>query len=231
MVWYEEYDFISNPFTIKPQEGFDDFYGQKEIVSKVNKNVEKGTMSVVFGPYGTGKTTIMKGIIDRFKGKRKVAYYNSYTSERNIDFEDILIRGGNRISTFFGIKSKDMILLLDEAHNLMKKDFENIEKYFNDGYFKSVVLVTSRVNHTFPEIVEDIVDKNKYELKMFTKDDAINMVEARLEGVDILKGAMVKKIYEASKSPRDFMMKCDESCRHAIERGSDSVEEEDLKHL
>ncbi len=231
MVWYEEYDFISNPFTIKPQEGYDDFFGQKEIIKKLNKNIRKGTMNVVYGKYGTGKTTVMKGIIDMYKGKRKVAYYNCYTSERKINFNDILVKGGNRLSGFFGIKSKDMILLIDEAHNLMSRDFKNLEELYNEGYFKSVVLVTSKSDYKFPQEIDSIVDGNKYELKMFSEAEAISLIKSRLEGVELLDDAAIKKILNMSSTPREFMSKCDEACRRAVERGSEKVEEEDIKNL
>lgn len=229
MVWYEEFDFVSNPFTIKPQEDLDDFHGQKEIIKEANKVVSKGGSVVIHGPYGCGKTTILKGVIDRFKGKRKVAYYNAFTSERSIDFEDILVNGGSRISTFFGIKTKEMILLLDEAHNLMKKDFEELVEYYHEGYFKSIVFVTSESDYKFPDEVNDIIDENVFELKMFSEKDAINFCEERLEGVELLDKKSIKEIYKSAKSPRDFIMKCEDVCRHAVERGSEAVGAEDIK--
>lgn len=227
-MWYEEYDFISNPFTIKPQDSSEDFFGQKTLIKKVINHVKKGEVCVVRGKYGTGKTTILKGIIDMYKGKRKVAYYNAYTSERSIDYEDILVQGGSKMSTFFGLKSKGMILLLDEAHNLMKGDFERLANYYLDGYFKSVILVTSKVDFTFPSIVKDLVSDRDYELEKMGEEDAFKMVESRLEGVELLDKKTVKDILKKSDSPRDFLMRCEDACRSAVERGSEKVEEKDI---
>lgn len=228
MTWYEEYDFISNPFTIKPQEGYEDFFGQKKVVNSVNKAMDKGEIAVVFGKYGCGKTTILKGIIDKFKGARKVAYYNAYTSEKAVNFEDILVLGGSRLSSFFGVKSKNMILLLDEAHNLMKRDIDDLIDYYEDGYFKSIVLVTSHVDHKFPKDLMEVVGNNAFRLEMFGEKEAISFCKERLEGVDLLKNEAIKKIYKSAKSPRDFIMRCEDACRSAVERGSKSVEDEDL---
>ena len=228
IIWYEEYDFISNPFTIKPQESTEDFFGQQEIIKKLFANIKKGDMALVLGDFGTGKTTILKGIIDRYKGKRKVVYYNAYTSEKSIDYEDILVRGGSRLSSVFGIKSKDMILLLDEVHNFMKKDFENLVKYYYDGYFKSVILVTSEIGYKLPKEVMEIVKNNVYTLKPLAEEAAIKLVESRMEGVELLSKDIIKKILKKSKSPRDFMMRCDDACRKAVERGSDKVEAQDI---
>lgn len=229
MVWYEEFNFTSNPFTIKPQEGYEDFLGQKELVKKVVHNVEKGSITIVFGEYGTGKTTVMKGIIDKFRGERKVAYYNCYTSEKSIDYEDILIQGGSRLSSFFGLRSKNMILLLDEAHNLMPRDFENLVDYYNEGFFRSIVLVTSRPGYKFPKDVLEIVDGHMYELKRLTEEDAIQLVKSRLEGVEIISDDMIKKILKNAKTPREFLMRCDDACRKATARGSEVVEVEDIE--
>ncbi|MGM5488926.1 MAG: AAA family ATPase [Nanobdellota archaeon] len=227
-MWYEEYDFVANPFSVKPQESSEDFFGQKNLVKKVLNHVQKGEVCVVRGKYGTGKTTILKGIIDRYRGKRKVAYYNAYTSERSIDYEDILVQGGSRLSTFFGIKSKGMILLLDEAHNLMKGDFERMVNYYLDGYFKAIILVTSDVNYEFPSIAKDLISDRDYELEKMGEEDAWKMVESRLEGVELLDKELVKKILKQSESPRDFLMRCEDACRTAVERGAEKVEEKDI---
>jgi replication-associated recombination protein RarA len=231
MVWYEEYDFVSNPFTIKPQEGFDEFFGQQEIIKKLIENIESEEISIVYGPYGTGKTTIMKGIIEEYKGARKVAYYNAFTSEKIIDFEDILVRAGSRISTFFGIKSKGVILLLDESQNLMKKDFENLLYYYNEGYFKSVILVTSKKDFQFSKEIKEETGKNVFELKMMIHKEAVSLVKQRLEGVELLNENMVKKILDKSLTPREFLMNCEHACKNTVERGSEEVEDEDIKEL
>lgn len=230
MTWYEELGFDSNPFTIKPQESFVDFFGESENVEKVLEQVGKGSVILVTGKYGTGKTTVMKAIIEEFKGKRKVAYYNCYTSEKNIDYEDILIKGGNWFSRLFNIRSKEMILLLDEAHNLLSKDLEELPEYFNEGYFKSIILVTSRDNFKWPKEIEDLIDGNRFRLNMFGEEDAMNLVANRLEDVaDIIPEEMVKKIYKLSSTPREFLMRCEDACKNAIERGSDVVEPEDIE--
>ncbi|MCB9362767.1 AAA family ATPase [Candidatus Woesearchaeota archaeon] len=229
MAWYEEYDFVSNPFTIKPQEELEDFFGQKDIIDKIEDCYEEGAMIVVRGAYGTGKTTVMKGVIDLFKGERKVAYYNCYTSEKKIDFEDILVRGGNFLSSMFRMKTKDMILILDEAHNMMHKDFENVVDFFEDGYFRMVILVTSEDDFKFPAEINDIVGDQVYKLEMIDEKNAVELVKSRLEGVNLMGDDVIKKILKASKTPREFMMRCDDACRKAVERGSEKVEDKDLK--
>jgi predicted AAA+ superfamily ATPase len=229
MNWYEELGFDTNPFTIKPQESFYDFYGEKDTIKDVLKAVTKGSMVQVIGEYGTGKTTVLKAIIDKFKGKRKVFYYNAYTSEKSIDYDRILVKGGSFFSRLFGIKTKEMILLLDEAHNMMPRDLEDLQDNFNEGFFKSVILVTSDKAHKFPKAIENLIDGNRFELKMFGFEDAKKIVANRLEDdSDILDVKYIERIYKASKTPREFLMRCEDACRRAFERGADKVEEQDI---
>jgi predicted AAA+ superfamily ATPase len=230
MTWYKELGFQENPFTIKPQVYFDDFFGHDDTVDNILDAVEEGKFIIVSGSFGTGKTSIMKSIIDEFKGERKVFYYNAYSSERKINYDDVLVKGGSFFSRLFGIKSKEMILLIDEAHNLMENNIDEIIDYYNDGYFRSVILVTSRPEFRFSNEVEKVVDGNKYILTMFSLKDAHKLVENRLEDMsDLVPKKIVEKIYKSSSTPREFLMKCEDASRLAVERGSEKVEEEDIR--
>ncbi len=230
MTWFEELGFISNPFTIKPQESFEDFFGHKEVIENLLEKVDDGVIVIVKGKYGTGKTSISKAIIDEFGGKRKVAYYSCYGSEKHIDYDSILANGGNFLSRLFGIRTKNMVLLLDEAHNMMIKDLEELPEYYNKEFFKSIIIVTSRPKFKFPEEVEELVsDDNRFELKMFSDKDAVKLVKNRLEDEeDFMPDKIIKEIHNKSSTPREFLMNCEDACRHAVERGSDIVEVEDI---
>jgi predicted AAA+ superfamily ATPase len=230
MTWYKELGFRDNPFTIKPQRFFDDFFGHDDTVDNILESVDEGKFLIVSGSFGTGKTSIMKSIIDEYKGERKVFYYNAYSSERKIDYNDVLVKGGSFFSRLFGIKSKDMILLIDEAHNLMEHNIDEVIDYYNDGYFRSVILVTSKPDFKFSKDIEKIIDGNRYILTMFSLKDALKLVENRLEDmVDLIPKKIIEKIYKSSSTPREFLMKCEDAARRAVERGSEIIEEEDLR--
>ena len=227
MKWYESYGFEENPFTIKPSKEIIHFFGQKEIIDSLVDDIKEGKVSVVYGKYGTGKTTVMKGIINVYKGKRKLVYYNCYESDKPVDFKGILVKGGNRMSALLNIKSKEMIIILDEAHNLKLRDFENLVYYYNKGYFKSIVLVTSKIDFKFSDEIEELIS-NKYKLNELTEDDAVKLVKMRLNNLDILDEETIKEIFNNSKTVREFLMNCDDACRKAFERGAQKVEKEDL---
>jgi type II secretory pathway predicted ATPase ExeA len=229
MVWYEKYDFIENPFTIKPQETEDDFFGKKEIIRKVNSLVGKGKVVLIVGPYGTGKTTILKGIIDKFRGEKKVIYYNLYSgSDMAINFDTLLKNAGSVLSRFFRIKTKGVIMLIDEAHKMLKGDYYRLIDLYQQGYIRSIVLVSSDKGFRFPKVIRDLIDENKFELTFLDEKNAIKLVRSRLEGIKLLSDDMIKKILKKSESIRDFLLKCDDACRRAVERGSEKVEDEDL---
>jgi type II secretory pathway predicted ATPase ExeA len=229
MTWFEELGYDENPFSIKPKKTFEDFFGHKEMIDKLLEKVEEGAFIIVKGQYGTGKTSVLKAIIDQYRGERKVAYVSCYETEKKIDINQLLKNAGNIISRFFGIRSKDVILLVDEAHNLMTKNLEELPEYYEDGFLRSVILVTSRPEHKFPKSVEEVADDNEMKFVMFGESDAVELIKNRLEDNDeLLPEEMIKLIYKKSNTPREFLMNCEDACRRAVERSSDIVEKKDI---
>ncbi|MCF7862300.1 AAA family ATPase [Candidatus Woesearchaeota archaeon] len=229
MTWFEELGYEENPFSIKPKKTFEEFFGHKEMIDNLLDKVEEGAFIIVRGKYGTGKTSVLKAIIDEYMGERKVAYVSCYETEKKIDIDEILRKAGNFFSRLFGLKSKNVIFLVDEAHNLMTKNLEELPEYYEDGYLRSVILVTSRPEHKFPKSVNEVTGDNEVKFVMFNEDDAVELIRNRMEeGDEILPEDMIKLIYKKSNTPREFLMNCEDACRKAVERGSDVVEKKDI---
>ena len=231
MTWYDDLDFAENPFTIKPREDFDEFIGHKNLVRNVLATIEGRKNILIRGRYGTGKTSVLKSLIKAHKGKGKVFYYNAFASNKKIDFEDVLKNAGGLFSRALGMKTKDMVVLLDEAQNLDEENLLEIEDYHSRGFFKSIILVTSEINFKFPTSVMRLIDE-EHTIPMFSESEAIAVVRNRL--VDehaLLPEDIIKEIYSLSSSPRDFLQKCDDVCRSAVSRRADKAAKKDLKSI
>lgn len=213
MTWYNDFGFRYNPLTIKPVEEFELFFDGKNVVDDVIKVMDDGDNLVLVGPLGTGKTSVLKKIKDEFGGKRKLFYYNAFSASTPLDFDRVLKRAGNFFSRSFGLRSKDVILFVDEAHHLTPENLEDLEDYLDS--YKSVVLASSELHFDVPKELSEHFDK-KINLGKFTEADAENIIKDRLGEDDfeeIITVNEIKEVFKKSNTPRDFLLRCEIVCR------------------
>jgi ABC-type cobalamin/Fe3+-siderophores transport system ATPase subunit len=205
--------------------------GYDSIIEDINNKIEGSSLVFVKGPYGTGKTTIMKGVISRFGGKRQVIYYNCNKSEKSIDYDTLLINAGGFIRRFFYIRKKDMILILDEAQDMNQKDIKQIKKYHDEGFLKSVIFVSSNDKLKLSKDVDDLLSGNKYVLGNITNKDAVKIVKSRIGDLDIISDTNIIMIFEKDKNPRSFLKNCEEVFRYAVDKDKDKIIQADIKKV
>jgi len=166
LTWYHNLGFFNNPFSIKPAAFHNELMGYDEITEEINEKIAESNTIFISGEYGTGKTTALKRIINEFKGGtfegKKVIYYNCNQSEESIDYDKLLIKAGGFLRKLFGVRKKGMIILLDEAQDMNKKDTEQIRNYYDEGFFKSVIFVSKKEDIKLTEELEELIGKNKF---------------------------------------------------------------------
>jgi AAA+ ATPase superfamily predicted ATPase len=231
LTWFHELGFYNNPFSIKPAAFHNELMGYEKLVEEINDKVNNYSMLLIYGEYGTGKTTILKEVINEFRGQRKVIYYNCNQDETTIDFDKLLINAGGFFSRLFRIRKNNMIMMLDEAQDMNKKDIKKSKEYFDEGYFKSVVFVSKIEDLKHIKEIEELVGDNKFKLGEISKTDAIRLVRKRIGDMEFLQDKIITKIFTKNKNPRNFLKNCEEVCRHAFEEGSTEVTDEHVKIL
>ena len=230
LVWYQELGFFNNPFSIKPAAFHNELMGLNQIIKEINNKVAGSNIIFISGGYGTGKTTVLKKIINEFKGKKRVIYYNYNQSERSIDYDELL----TNVSWWrklFGIRKKNMIILLDEAQDMNKKDIEQVKKYHEEGFFKSVILVSKKEDMKLTKELEEIIVENKFELGNIDKTDAVKMMRRRIGKLKFISDKNIIKIFNKNTNPRVFLRNCEDVCRYAFENDSKEATEEHIKKV
>ena len=114
-IWYKALGFRQNPFSIKPGHLHDEVIAY-DLDSIFNK-VDYGEVIFIEGPYGSGKSTILKNLIREFGGNKQVVYYSANRTSKNINFADLLKGKFGPLRRLFGGLPKDLILLLDYGSN------------------------------------------------------------------------------------------------------------------
>ena len=228
-LWYKQFGFHNNPFSIKPLAFHDEIMGYD--VDLVLTKINNGEVLFLEGDYGKGKTTILKKIVRKFGGKKEVVYYSYNKADAGINF-DKLISG--RHGLFGGLFSNDtnLILLLDEAENLSLEDSENLVGRYQKN-FKSIVLVGKDFNELGPvNGMQKLIGANIVRLGELTEDDAINIVRKRIGYINLLSDDIIKVIFKKSgRNPRNLLKNCEDVCRCAVEQGYRQVKEEHVKKV
>lgn len=215
MSWYQKFNFEKNPLSIKPSEEFDLFFDDKSLIEDIIKAINKKQKIVLKGTLGTGKTSVLKKIIKHYGGNRKVYYYNAFSASSQLDFENVVKKAGGFLSRIFKIKSKELILFIDEASHLKDENIKELKEYLKK-YFKSVLLVSSELDYELPEELKKEFNK-VINLKNFTLNDAQNIIINRLGDKvyqEIFNEKDIKSIYQKSQTPRQFLIKCDGFCHN-----------------
>jgi len=229
--WYNKLGFYNNPFSIKPAAFHDELFGYGNTIKNLNEKIASGAICFIEGKYGSGKTTALKRVINRFEGKKRLIYYSRAQSEESVDF-DRLLRNRSWLNRLLRIKPKDMILLLDEAQELNRKDIEKIKEYHEKKYFKSVVFVSDKMESVkFSSELKKLVDGNVFSLGRIGREDAVRLIRKRIGNISILSDAIIRKIYAKDPTPRAFLENCEDACKYALSNGDQAVTDEHLKKV
>ena len=229
--WYQNLGFYSNPFSIKPAAFHDELFGYEDMLSKIESKLKAGSVIFLSGQYGSGKTTILKRVINRFKKKKKIIYYSCNQSNKTVDI-DRLLYSRTFLRRLFHARQKNAILLLDEVQDINKKDSDKLCEYFDKGFFKSILLTSMRPNDVkFTDCLKELAKENIFKIGKLNKKQAIELVRKRIGNIEFLKDEIIEKIFSLNSNPRAFLKNCEELCRYAFEMEAGEVTEKHIKEV
>ncbi len=219
-IWYRKHGFYNNPFSIKPAAFTDEIVGFP--VRDVFKVIDTRKVAFIQGDYGQGKTAILKRIINRYKGKRRLIYY-SCNRDDSLDIDGLLKGAGNLFSRILRLTTKDVILLLDEASSLSARDLKSLNKAYQSKDIRSIVFV-GKTRPSLPMKTEN------FKLSKLSLSDAVELVRKRVGDFPMLKDAIIKKVFQKSqRNPRLLLENLEDLCYLADSLGDTEVREEHVK--
>ena len=233
-LWYRKIGFYNNPFSIKPAPYDFRVVGQDEILDELIYKIPAGTMTFLEGPLGTGKSTIMKHLIHKFKGKGQVIFFSCNRIDNELNVEEMLINKYGFWGRLMGKHPKNMILLLDEAQELTPENTERIKYFFDSGNVKSVVFAGTDYSKVrlHESIRERIGQDGVLKVRQINDDEAVSLVRSRLGNMNIINDEHIKRLFKlANRNPRRLLQRCDKACRYVIENGEREFTEEHFKKL
>lgn len=224
MIWYKKLGFHNNPFSIKPAAFSDEMVAYD--LDYIFDKVENSEMLFVEGQYGTGKTTILKNVINKFHGKNKIIYF-SFNSGRIFNLPMLLDGANSFLRKLSGIKVRNIILLLDEVHMMNKTDASNVLKYYQSGVIQSVVFVSHQYDIVnFPDDIKLYLADNVVRTVALNQSEAIKLIKERIGDINLFTNKILTNIFDlADKNPRRYLAFCEDIARYAVEMDDYKVTE------
>jgi len=90
MEWFEDLGFDDNPFNLNPLKTNFKLAGREKESKEILYRIASGSMLLIEGTIGTGKTALLKYAIDNFKGKGKVVYVDGNKLSKRLNVDDLL---------------------------------------------------------------------------------------------------------------------------------------------
>ena len=233
-LWWRKLGFYTNPFTIKPAVFDNKVFGQDRILEELSYKIPAGTMSFVEGPLGTGKTTIMKHIISKFRGQGKVIFFSCNRIDSELNMEELLRGKYGFWGRMFGMMPKEMIVLLDEAQQLSPANTERIKYFFDQGNLKSVIFTGTNYDNAnlHQSIKERIGHDGLFKIKELTEDEAIALVRNRIGNSKIISDDVIRELWKISgKIPRRLLQRLDTVFKYSVENSEAEIKVSDLTKI
>ncbi|MFH2027563.1 MAG: ATP-binding protein [Nanoarchaeota archaeon] len=228
LVWYKKIGFHNNPFSIKPAAFNDSLFGVEDTVSEILKLIRSNKCCFIAGEYGSGKTSVLKRIINEFRGKGKVIYHSFSTSSQALNMNKLLVGRSSFIKRVFNIKAKNVIILLDEIQDMTLKDAKQVKEHHNNKHFQSVLFVAKQLDNKMPQEVKDLVEDRIFIFKGLKDDDAVKLVRKRVGKIKIISDDIIGKINQRANNPRDLLKNMEDIFRHAIENDEKKIDEKTI---
>ena len=232
-LWFKKYGFFSNPFSIKPAPFDFKVIGQDKILEDLYYKVPNGNMAFIEGKFGNGKSTILKHLINKLRGERKVIYFACNRIDKDLDIEKLLIGKYGFWGRLFKVHPKDMIVLLDEAQDLTPENTQRIKYFFDQGNIKSVVFTgVSYERCNLHESIKDRIGKDVLKLRELSDDEAILLIRNRIGETNLMSDEIVKKLWKLSnKNPRRLLQYSDMVCRKVVETDEKEVTDKIVREV
>jgi type II secretory pathway predicted ATPase ExeA/DNA-binding transcriptional ArsR family regulator len=230
----------------------------KELNSILNSLRNNDKFSLLIGPTGSGKTTLMKFIANKFDKDKKIFYLSKppkdpqdwvtiFTRFIKFSFFERLFSRRKRLNLYNlsewvnkKVKNKNIVLLLDEGHEASLETLEWMRTLIDQVDNLSVILAgLPTLEPLLKEHLETLTCRihTKVELTNLTRAETREMIKKRIEwsGGDDIKPftpETIDFIYDKTGGfPREVLRMCNELTQKAIDKGISTVDINFLREI
>jgi predicted AAA+ superfamily ATPase len=229
--WFEKLDFDEDPFTVNPTKFLNALVGLDEAVKEIVYRINAGSLLVIVGEDGLGKTTLLMKAAKVFGGRGKVAYVDCAQLDKKLNITHILQEKYGIWGKILNKKPKNMILLLDNVQNISKVNNERLKYYFDQGYLKSIVFATTSFARAhFSDSLKDRVGERIVRLEKLKEGDASEVVRQRIGESDLINDELATEILKLSSyNPKIFLGNLSRIAERAVSKNRNRIQQIDIE--
>ncbi|MFZ8856156.1 MAG: AAA family ATPase [Candidatus Nanopusillus sp.] len=178
-MWWKKYGFSKNPLDIRPNE---DLVGVDDIIKKVKDSIINGEIFLLYGPIGSGKTSLAFKIKRDLSDRYNLIYING-EYERDKDLEEIIEKNKYNKFLFFKFENKlPIVLILDEYYNFPEDVSKKLKYLYDNRIVHSIMLIQPS-----PQIMNATLSflnrlYRKIEMKFPPEDEILKLINKKLKG-------------------------------------------------
>ena len=245
--WFKELGWKSNPFTLEIHT--ECFVPQKDEIDKIISGIENRNKHILItGPTGVGKTTLLKWINKRYNSfyipkppledKEIITVFRTDILKKGF-FKKLLNREDDlnlyNLTEQYNdrYKGKQMLLLIDEAHETRLQTLEWIRSLTEQ--MEGLTLILSglpRLKNEYLKHLETLMQRisTDIELKSLTREETIELIKKR---IDLMRGKGIEPftidaaigIYNQTGGfPREILKMCDSLIDKAIGENKKTID-------
>lgn len=226
-MWWKKYGFSKNPLDIRPNE---DLVGVDDIIKKVKDSIINGEIFLLYGPIGSGKTSLAFKIKRDLSDRYNVIYING-EYERDKDLEEIIEKNKYNKFLFFKFENKlPIVLILDEYYNFPEDVSKKLKYLYDNRIVYSIMLIQPS-----PQIMNATLSflnrlYRKIEMKFPPEDEILKLINKKLKGkVNLDERILRNLIRKNNNNVRQIFIELS----NLLEGGIDNInkELEEIKNL
>lgn len=224
-IWHEFYGWNKDPFSIRPQTKLVGLNVEKEYMQHL---IENGTLCMLAGPTGSGKSSLLMWFEEKLKNTDKTPIRINCLVISGANKIDLEIRKMRKFSDRLCFRQypKKTVLLLDEAQNIDKDAAEFIKAQWDEGKIHSVVLAS--IDSTPKEFSGSLLDRlvgQTVTLPTLSYEEAIKLISLRTEGRPPFTPEAMEAIVKISANiPRRTLENCRAVCMAAASKETTLVD-------
>jgi predicted AAA+ superfamily ATPase len=223
-MWWKKYGFSKNPLDIRPNE---DLVGVDDIIKKVKDSIINGEIFLLYGPIGSGKTSLAFKIKRDLSDRYNVIYING-EYERDKDLEEIIEKNKYNKFLFFKFENKlPIVLILDEYYNFPEDVSKKLKYLYDNRIVYSIMLIQPS-----PQIMNATLSflnrlYRKIEMKFPPEDEILKLINKKLKGrVNLDERILRNLIRKNNNNVRQIFIELS----NLLEGGIDNINK-DLKEI
>ena len=226
-MWYKRAKFKHNPFELDSFKISDEIIGLENDVRELIYRIFSGSVIVIEGASGFGKTRLLKEVVTTFGGRGRIAYVDMRKLSKRLNIYDVLHSG------LFRKKPKNMILLLDNAEEISHVNSERIKHYFDSNNLQSVVITTTDYNELkIPDSIRDRIGRNIIRLKEMSRNNAQKLIKNRLKNnKSFISEQLINHIIKTKNNPKHILIKCEHAYNYIIDEGLMEITQSKLDEI